>query len=169
MFQHNTFSNIIHEQNTHNTNLIDDAYPGYCKHVLCWSPPEKKALAYLAGDVLTDIPFAYIEAWLHLLKSNTMFPSICTLSPPLIYRMVKSPLHMSLFRVYMRLQQSLNIWFDDAEILTDVARPSHVVFSPHNGKRARKSQLMTENVDYVIILENIKTLDFVCIMTSSNE
>ena len=42
------FSNIIHEQNTSNTNLTNKAYPGYCKHVLCWRPPEK-ALAYLAG------------------------------------------------------------------------------------------------------------------------
>ena len=29
------FSNIIHEQNTSNTNLTNKAYPGYCKHVLC--------------------------------------------------------------------------------------------------------------------------------------
>ena len=43
-----SFSNIIHEQNTSNTNLTNKAYPGYCKHVLCWRPPEK-ALAYLAG------------------------------------------------------------------------------------------------------------------------
>ena len=42
------FSNIIHEQNTSDTNLTNKAYPGYCKHVLCWRPPEK-ALAYLAG------------------------------------------------------------------------------------------------------------------------
>ena len=42
------FSNIIHEQNTSNTNLTNKAYPGYCKHVLCWRPPEK-VLAYLAG------------------------------------------------------------------------------------------------------------------------
>ena len=42
------FSNIIHEQNTSNTNLTNKVYPGYCKHVLCWRPPEK-ALAYLAG------------------------------------------------------------------------------------------------------------------------
>ena len=35
------FSNIIHEQNTSNTNLTNKAYPGYCKHVLCWRPPEK--------------------------------------------------------------------------------------------------------------------------------
>ena len=42
------FSNIIHEQNRSNTNLTNKAYPGYCKHVLCWRPPEK-ALAYLAG------------------------------------------------------------------------------------------------------------------------
>ena len=42
------FSNIIHEQNTSNTNLTHKAYPGYCKHVLCWRPPEK-ALAYLAA------------------------------------------------------------------------------------------------------------------------
>ena len=27
------FSNIIHEQNTSNTNLTNKAYPGYCKHV----------------------------------------------------------------------------------------------------------------------------------------
>ena len=40
------FPNIIHEQNTSNSNLTDKAYPGYCKHVLCWRPPEK-ALAYL--------------------------------------------------------------------------------------------------------------------------
>ena len=43
------FSNIIHEQNTSNTNLTNKAYPGYCKHALCWRPPEK-ALAYLAGS-----------------------------------------------------------------------------------------------------------------------
>ena len=42
------FSNMIHEQNTSNTNLTNKAYPGYCKDVLCWRPPEK-ALAYLAG------------------------------------------------------------------------------------------------------------------------
>ena len=30
------FSNTIHEQNTSNTNLTNKAYPGYCKHVLCW-------------------------------------------------------------------------------------------------------------------------------------
>ena len=35
------FSNIIHEQNTSNTNLTNKAYPGYCKHVLCWRPPKK--------------------------------------------------------------------------------------------------------------------------------
>ena len=29
------FSNIIHEQNTSNTNLTNKAYPGYWKHVLC--------------------------------------------------------------------------------------------------------------------------------------
>ena len=29
------FSNIIHEQNTSNTNLTNKAFPGYCKHVLC--------------------------------------------------------------------------------------------------------------------------------------
>ena len=43
------FSNIIHEQNTSNTNLTNKAHPGYYKHVLCWRPPEKKALAYLTG------------------------------------------------------------------------------------------------------------------------
>ena len=42
------FSNMIHEQNTSYTNLTNKAYPGYCKHVLCWRPAEK-ALAYLAG------------------------------------------------------------------------------------------------------------------------
>ena len=35
------FSNIVHEQNTSNTNLTNKAYPGYCEHVLCWRPPEK--------------------------------------------------------------------------------------------------------------------------------
>ena len=45
------FSNIIHEQNTSNTNLTNKAYPGYCKHVLCWRPPEK-AVAYLSGGNL---------------------------------------------------------------------------------------------------------------------
>ena len=35
------FSNIIHEQNTSNTHLTNKAYPGYCKHVLFWRPPEK--------------------------------------------------------------------------------------------------------------------------------
>ena len=41
------FSNIIHEQNTSNTNLTNKAYPRYCKYVFCWRPTEK-ALAYLA-------------------------------------------------------------------------------------------------------------------------
>ena len=41
------FSNIIHEQDTYNTILTNNAYPGYCIDVLCWRPPEK-ALAYLA-------------------------------------------------------------------------------------------------------------------------
>ena len=40
------FFNITHEQNTSNTNLTNKAYPGYCKHVWYWRPPEK-ALAYL--------------------------------------------------------------------------------------------------------------------------
>ena len=44
-----TSSNIIYEQNKWNTNTANQAYPGYCKHVLCWRPTEKKALAYLAG------------------------------------------------------------------------------------------------------------------------
>ena len=42
IFQHNTWSKYI------KTNLTNEAYPGYCKHVLCWRPPEK-AWAYLAG------------------------------------------------------------------------------------------------------------------------
>ena len=42
------FSNIIHEQNTSNTNMTNKAYPGYYKQVLCWRPP-KNALAYPAG------------------------------------------------------------------------------------------------------------------------
>ena len=29
------FSNIIHEQNTSNTNMTNKAYQGYCKHILC--------------------------------------------------------------------------------------------------------------------------------------
>ena len=43
-------SNITYEQNTSNTHLTNKAYPGYCKHVLCWMPPEK-ALDYLAGNL----------------------------------------------------------------------------------------------------------------------
>ena len=29
------FSNIVHEQNIYNTILTNNAYPGYCKRVLC--------------------------------------------------------------------------------------------------------------------------------------
>ena len=47
------FSNMIHEKNTSNTNLTNKAYAGYCKHVLCWTPPEK-VLAYLAGGIDKD-------------------------------------------------------------------------------------------------------------------
>ena len=45
------FSNIIHE-NTYNTIVNNNAYQGYCKHVLWWRPLEK-ALAYLAGGSKT--------------------------------------------------------------------------------------------------------------------
>ena len=54
------FSNIIQEQNTSNTNLTNKAYPGYCKHVLCWRPPEK-ALAFLAGG--SGPKFANMCCW----------------------------------------------------------------------------------------------------------
>ena len=49
------FSNMIHEQNISNANLTNKSYSGYCKHVLCWRPPEK-ALAYLAGGNIASSP-----------------------------------------------------------------------------------------------------------------
>ena len=46
IFPHNTWTRYIQ----YNRILTDNAYPGYCIHVLCWRSPEK-ALAYLAGHL----------------------------------------------------------------------------------------------------------------------
>ena len=156
------FSIIIRQQNTYNTNSINNACPGYCKHVLCWIPPEKSLI--LSSWRHTD-RYPICVHWGMVAPFKIKYHvsiHMHTVSPTNLC-MVKSPLHMSLFRVYIRFQQSLNIWFDDAEILTDVACHSHVVFSPcsiamHNENRERKSQLMTEKMDYVIILEIIKII-----------
>ena len=60
------FSNIIHYQNTPNANLSNKDYPRYCKHVLCWRPPEK-ALAYLACSNLSSLIIQgfIIHGWSH--------------------------------------------------------------------------------------------------------
>ena len=52
------FSSIIHEQNTSNTNLTNKAYPGFCKRVLCWRPPEK-ALSYQSGGLWMFFPVLF--------------------------------------------------------------------------------------------------------------
>ena len=61
------FSNIIQEQNTSNTNLTNKAYPGYCKHVLCWTPPEKTSV-YLAGGII----YHYHVYFTHRLRGDAV-------------------------------------------------------------------------------------------------